>query len=98
MHVHTFCYGSTTSILILKLTSESHFAHAGLYTSLTQKYREYLDQSQSVVEPVRETLAELQMAYTEQRLDPHPKLTEMTNIVRHWKKSLRKSSREKVNT
>ena len=49
------------------------------------------------LEPVRESLSELQLAYREDRMDPHPKLREMVNVVRHWKKSLRKSLSEKVN-
>ena len=67
---------------------------AGKFTSLTEKYREFVPHSS--LEPVREGLSELQTAYREHRADPHPKLREIMNIVRNWMKSMRKSWREKV--
>ena len=67
---------------------------AGKFASLTEKYKELL--LHSSIEPVREELSELQTVYRECRVDPHPKLREIMNTVRNWKKSQRKSCGEKV--
>ena len=67
---------------------------AAKFTSLTEKYKELI--LHGSIEPVREGLCELQAACREHRVDPHPKLREVVNAVRNWKKSQRKSWQEKV--